>query len=329
MCKINIEVNKLIVSICCQTYNHKDYIAQAIESFLMQKTNFSFEILLRDDASNDGTAEICKEYAEKFPKAINLLAYNENQYLKGVSPFRDNVKRAQGKYIAICEGDDYWTDPYKLQKQVDFLEANDEYVLCHTNGYRNINGRLKPWKEYFPNQGDIQEVFYHGTVVKTCSALLRSSLINDFTKLYTKTNLSVGDWPLFAFYSTKGKIGYISDQTCVYRDNPNSISSVLSKKGYLKYSLSLIDVKRFLRDYIFINQLDTIYSEENLQLDSNYTLLKFYFDTFNYRETKTIKSLPLNAKSKRLIKYANNYFSFIVICLYRKFIREINKNDNK
>jgi len=90
----------------------------------MQKTNFSFEILLRDDASSDGTAEICKNYASKYPDLINILAYDENQFSKGVKPFADNVKRARGKYIALCEGDDYWTDPYKLQKQVDFLEEN-------------------------------------------------------------------------------------------------------------------------------------------------------------------------------------------------------------
>ena len=121
-----------LVSICCQTYNHKNYISQAIDGFLMQKTNFPFEVLLRDDASTDGTSEIVKEYSEKYPNIINPLIYAENQWQKGVSPFRDNVKRATGKYIAICEGDDYWTDPLKLQKQVDFLEGHEEFSLvCH------------------------------------------------------------------------------------------------------------------------------------------------------------------------------------------------------
>jgi glycosyltransferase involved in cell wall biosynthesis len=133
-----LSMDSIMVSICCQTYNHEAYIGQAVESFLMQKTNFKFEILLRDDASTDGTAEICKEYARKYPELINLLAYEENQFQKGVSPFGDNVKRAHGKYIAICEGDDYWTDPLKLQKQVDFLEANEEYSICWTN-YLEMN----------------------------------------------------------------------------------------------------------------------------------------------------------------------------------------------
>lgn len=322
-----MDKKNIVVSICMITYNHENFIREAIEGVLMQKTDFPIELIIGEDCSTDNTRSIVLEYAAKYPDIIRPLLPDKN--LGVTRNFFETLQSATGKYIALCEGDDYWTDPNKLQKQVDFLEANDEYPLVHTNGYRNINGRIKPWKEYFPNQGIIKEVFYHGTVVKTCSALLRSSFIKDFIKLYTNTNLLIGDWPLFAFYSTKGKIGYISDKTCVYRDNPNSVSSVSSKKNYLKYSLSLIEVKRFLRDSIFINQLDTIYSEDNLQLESNYALLKFYFDTFNYQALKTIKTKPLNVKSKKLIKYANNYFSFIVICLYRKLIRVIHKNDNK
>jgi glycosyltransferase involved in cell wall biosynthesis len=87
----------------------------------MQQTDFKFDVLFRDDASTDGTAEICHEYAKKYPELFKLLAYKENQWVKRVKAFFDNVKRAQGKHIAMCEGDDYWTDPLKLQKQVEFF----------------------------------------------------------------------------------------------------------------------------------------------------------------------------------------------------------------
>lgn len=120
-----------LVSICCQTYNHIDYIAETLDSFLMQKTDFEFEILLRDDASTDGTTEICHRYANKYPNKIKLLAYTENQWQRGISPFRDNVKRAQGKYIAMCEGDDYWTDSDKLQIQVDLIEKHNVGISFH------------------------------------------------------------------------------------------------------------------------------------------------------------------------------------------------------
>jgi glycosyltransferase involved in cell wall biosynthesis len=95
----------------------------------MQVVDFNYEILLRDDASSDGTAEICKDYAKKYPDKIKFLGYKENQYKKGVRPFPDNVKRAKGKYIAVNEGDDYWTDPYKLQKQIDVLKSNPDLAM--------------------------------------------------------------------------------------------------------------------------------------------------------------------------------------------------------
>lgn len=153
-------MNEIIVSICCQTYNHIDYIEEAIESFLMQKTSFNFEILIRDDASTDGTKEIVQKYALKFPELINLLTYEENQYKKGISPFSDNAKRAKGKYIAFCEGDDYWTDPLKLQKQVDFLENNPFYTFCFTRFYTlNQSTQEKKIDEnsrYFQGEQDIE-----------------------------------------------------------------------------------------------------------------------------------------------------------------------------
>lgn len=136
-----METNKPLVSICCITYNHAPFIRKAIEGFLMQKTNFPIEILIHDDCSTDGTTEIVREYAEMYPDVIKPLYETENQYPKvgtaGIDMF--NYGRAQGKYIAYCEGDDYWTDPLKLQKQVDWMEANPEYSVCfHTFKNHNV-----------------------------------------------------------------------------------------------------------------------------------------------------------------------------------------------
>src|SRR5690554_6365417 len=126
---------KIPLSICCLTYNHKPFIEKAINSFLTQKTNFSFEVLIHDDASTDGTSEIVKAYESKYPSIIKPIYQTENQWSKGLRSITVNYNftRAKGKYIAICEGDDYWTDPHKLQKQVEFLEENEEYVMCFTN----------------------------------------------------------------------------------------------------------------------------------------------------------------------------------------------------
>jgi glycosyltransferase involved in cell wall biosynthesis len=122
-----------LVSISCMTYNHAPFLRKCLDNFLLQKTNFPIEILIHDDASTDGTQEIIKEYSSRYPDKILPLIQEENQYSKGfrgLSSFY-NYPRCRGKYIAICEGDDFWTDPLKLQKQVDFLEQHEDYVMAY------------------------------------------------------------------------------------------------------------------------------------------------------------------------------------------------------
>lgn len=126
--------NELMVTIRCLAYNHEPYIRQCLEGFVMQKTNFRFEAIVHDDASTDGTAAIIKEYAEKYPDIIKPIFETENQYSKHDGSIRRIMnEHTNGKYIALCEGDDYWTDPLKLQKQVNFLESHLEYTMSHTN----------------------------------------------------------------------------------------------------------------------------------------------------------------------------------------------------
>lgn len=121
-----------LISICCLTYNHAPFIRKCLDGFLMQQTDFPIEILIHDDCSTDGTIEIIQEYTAKSPELIFPLYEEENQYSRGGAGKMDlyNYRRARGKYIAYCEGDDYWTDPLKLQKQVDFMETNPEYSVC-------------------------------------------------------------------------------------------------------------------------------------------------------------------------------------------------------
>lgn len=131
-----------VVSISCITYNHENFIRDAIEGFLMQKTTFPVEILIHDDASTDNTASIVREYEEKYPQLIKPIYQTENQYSKKDGTIgRIQRGRARGKYFATCEGDDYWTDPLKLQKQVEFLEANPDCSLCFhaSKSIRNNN----------------------------------------------------------------------------------------------------------------------------------------------------------------------------------------------
>ena len=125
-----------MVSICCLAYNQKKYIGKTIESFLTQKTSFEYEIIIHDDASSDGTQDIIREYAEKYPHKIIPVFQKQNQYSKGVeNSITFCYPRARGKYIALCEGDDYWCDDYKLEKQVAIFESNPECTFIFSNGY--------------------------------------------------------------------------------------------------------------------------------------------------------------------------------------------------
>jgi glycosyltransferase involved in cell wall biosynthesis len=135
---------KPLVSIICTVYNHEPFLRQCLDGFVMQKTNFKFEAIVHDDCSTDGSAAIIREYAEKYPDIIKPIYEEENQYSKGtldkvINPY------LKGKYIALCEGDDYWTDPLKLQKQVDFLETHKDYSLI-CGRYKCYNYSSKIWK---------------------------------------------------------------------------------------------------------------------------------------------------------------------------------------
>jgi glycosyltransferase involved in cell wall biosynthesis len=119
-----------VASICTRTYNLENFVHEALDSFLIQETDFPFEVVVDDDYSSDETAEVIKKYMAKFPNIIKAYLREKNVGLR--VNFVENMQRAKGKYIALCDGDDYWNDPLKLQKQVDFLEENDEYVLTYT-----------------------------------------------------------------------------------------------------------------------------------------------------------------------------------------------------
>lgn len=216
MNKENVKVLP-IVSISCITYNHSPYIRECLDGFLMQKTNFPIEILIHDDASTDGTEEIIREYEAKYPDIIKPIYEIENQWQKGRIGSRIfNFPRAQGKYIAICEGDDYWTDPLKLQKQVDFLETNPEYGLVHT-GYKTSTGRIFKNKK-FNKKGYYLEDFLIGRrTIGTLTILFSRDLYEKTPKLYRFKQFKVGDLPLRIELAKISKVKYINECSAIYR----------------------------------------------------------------------------------------------------------------
>ena len=180
------ENEPLMVTILCLVYNHESYIRQCLEGFVMQKTNFRFEAIVHDDASTDGTAAIIREYAEKYPDIIKPIFETENQYSKGDGSLgRIMTAHTHGKYVAICEGDDYWIDPLKLQRQVDFLEGNPEYVLTYTGAYIvNANSEKQRWRYFLQKRysGDVTKyLFCKGSFIITATTCYRSDYIAEFT----------------------------------------------------------------------------------------------------------------------------------------------------
>ena len=231
-----MEKKEILVSINCIVYNHKEYIKDTLEGFLMQKTNFNYEILINDDASTDGTAEIIKEYEKKYPNLIKPLYQIQNQYSKGINMFDINNKRAKGKYIAYCEGDDYWTDPFKLQKQVDYMEENEKCGMCfhkieildhRQNKIIGEEGAYNKSKVCLVD--DIIEK--GGSFVATCSIMVRKSLI-DRSEFYNK--FCSWSYGTKLFFSSKEYSYYMNESMGVYRVNTGtnwtSINSSIEKK---------------------------------------------------------------------------------------------------
>lgn len=283
-----------LVSICCQTYNHKNYIRKAIESFLMQKTNFPIEIFLRDDASTDGTAEIVKEYSEKYPDLINPLIYTENQWQKGVSPFFDNAKRARGKYIALCEGDDYWTDPYKLQKQVDFLENNPDYGLVYTlyDAYYESEKEVKSFTKdelHIFKKGEVFEELLKNDFIGTLTVVVRSNYLKDaLAKLNSNVyRWKMGDYPLWLEIAKYHKIGFINISTAVYRIHAKSVSSHHDKIKFLEFQLSAYDLRNyFIQKYSCSEEIREIILLKYSKLVLRYCYLVPLNNIFNKKQIK-------------------------------------------
>lgn len=216
--------NQIVVSVQCYTYNHANYIRQCLDSLLMQKTNFNYEIIVHDDASNDGTEDIVREYASQYPNIIIPIYEEENQYQKHDYTIGKKMELAsRGKYVAICEGDDYWTDANKLQKQVDFLENNPNYVLCHHNMYYETDG-----KKIIRDSASIPKS-------QTLLELAQQNFIQTATVLYKVPpyNLvpdSLFDRPIYAHFlfmrvCEQGDVYYMDEPMSVYRLHSGGIFS--------------------------------------------------------------------------------------------------------
>lgn len=208
---------KYMVMVLCLTYNHELYLEDALKGFVMQKTNFPFIAVVIDDCSTDGTANILHQYEETYPEIIKAVYLPENYYSQGKSkyPFYKEYQD-NSKYIALCEGDDYWIDPLKLQKQVDLLEQHEEYSMCCTAFSQTINGKESEKTKIVFDLDDIDiRQILEGQWIGTLTVMYRKGLVHDYKPPFS--NLPMGDLPLWCHLAQKGTVKYIKDITANYR----------------------------------------------------------------------------------------------------------------
>ena len=273
--------DKITVSVFMMTYNHEKYIAQALDSVLMQQVDFKYEIVLGEDCSTDKTRNIVVEYSERYPGKFKLILHKSN--VGAINNQNEVFSNCTGKYIAILEGDDYWTDPLKLQKQVDFLENNVDFGLVCTN--------------YFSKE---IEIIQSADSVITLKDILKDSSIGTLTVLYKRNllieynsrnvNLSMGDFPMWIYLCKKAKIYKLADYTAYYRILDDSATG---RNNFLK-------AKQFSLDVISI-------IKENLHLAKS----KNDFDEILRERYGQLFKILIDSKDKEFIKYQKEFFKLV------------------
>ncbi len=275
-----------VVSICCLVYNHEPYLRECFEGFVMQQTTFPIEILVHDDASSDHSSDIIREYTAKYPDLFKPIYQTENQYSKGKGyvGIALNIERANGRFIAMCEGDDYWTDPLKLQKQVEFLEAHDDVSYVFSKHKKLVEGRLeslpKKWNE-IPEITDLHYLLKKGIMPPTQTICFRKSAYpQQFPKIDTKR----GDMVLLVVLTHNSKIGYIPEEMAVYRVGVG----VISKRNVLEWEAKDRVANIKLGEYLNDSSYDFCFNKKRIN--------EYYYQnvTYYYLEKKQLLKATIN-----------------------------------
>lgn len=309
------------VTICMATYNHENFIGEALESVLMQQTNFDYEIILKEDYSTDRTKEIVIEYQKRFPDKIRLWLCNENLYSQKIKPRLDTF--ARGKYLARCEGDDFWTDPLKLQKQISFLENNTDYTLVvggfiskheHTGKEETIIKQIK--------NNDINQLGYSFTLENFYSTwitkLLTAVFVNERHVLEDLVGYNYGrDVHLFYHLLRKGKGFYFTEIFGVYRIHTGGVRSMVDKN------------RRYLTNYNVFKDLYTKNKNDALLLKNNFKqhLVLLNKKIFNASLYPQINIFSLISETAQLVRSPRDVLAFLTAFVTPSFRRYFNKND--
>ncbi|MES1046061.1 glycosyltransferase [Heyndrickxia oleronia] len=280
----------ILVSILCMTYNHELYIEDAIEGFLQQKTNYDVEIIIGEDCSTDNTRKIVKKYMNEYPGKIKMITSDHNVGMNKNA--QRLIESSRGKYIAICEGDDYWTDPFKLQKQIDYMEEHPECSLCFhaaeivINKEKQTGNLVRPYNnnKICPTE-DI--ILGGGGFCPTASLLFPRRIIEHLPAFFQKAH--VGDYPLQMWTACQGYAYYMDEIMAAYRiGNQSSWTNQLIREGDLKEKLIKVKMGdiQLLKEFnrTTDNKYNPVIEETILKREFEILLLQH-----NLRKLKTTK----------------------------------------
>jgi glycosyltransferase involved in cell wall biosynthesis len=261
------------VSVLVTTYNHERYIAQALDSVLMQETDFDYEIVILEDCSTDATREIVLAYQKRHPDKIRLRLNDRNQCSN--KPTAEAIQTAPSRYIAILDGDDYWTSSKKLEKQVEFLEAHPECVLCFHNALRIYEDESRPSLRYnFASQKQISafEDIWQYNFIAGCTPMFRKDALGHLPEwFYT---LNYGDWPLYILCALHGKIGYIDETLGVYRIHHGGLWSRHDAIQKLEGLIAFYETMNTNLDFRFNEIVEPLISARRKELAVAHALVK-------------------------------------------------------
>jgi glycosyltransferase involved in cell wall biosynthesis len=317
----NKPINKItpLVSVFVTTYQHAKYVSECLESILMQKINFPVEIVVGEDQSTDGTREICIEYAKKYPEKIRLFLrdrkqttlYDENgMFSKSINGVF-TLMSCRGKRIAVCEGDDYWTDRYKLQKQVDFLEANADHGLIHTDADCFFEASRKYTRNYLSNSFSIPEGDVYGELlvrnfIATVTVMFRSEFIKN-VDINELSRFKMGDKFLWLEIARRSKVGFLNESTAVYRVRSDSVSHALDKSKRTEFFSS-----SFNMSYHFIDKYgcgrETEEKVYRQAFDTGYSLNALAVIKDSYDRLKKNKMTHWNDRLKFFIAHLQLFY---------------------
>ena len=312
--------NVIMVSVFCATYNHAKYLRRCLDGLIMQKTNFKYDIIVHDDASTDNTADIIREYEKKYPELIKPIYQRENQYVKGFNAIKKYIlKEASGKYIAFCEGDDFWIDKNKLQKQFDALENNQNCKMC-VSTVRGVKESGEKLDKTFPSEIFASSILSPEDVLRLLSKeyCFQTSSFFVYTDEYKKTtehflfqNIPVDDWPTLLYFSQIGYIYYLSDEMSCYRIG--SISSFTERQG----QASLEQQNNYHLD--MVKMIDKFNEMTNNRYYSFCKTIKDRFYYYIYRNLlteKNYKEIIKNSVFKKFLEKEKKVDRYMIKCSY-------------